>query len=211
MSRRIDDREVLLKRQNKIFFQISCAGHEAVQVAAGMLLRPGEDWVYPYYRDRALCLALGMSAHDMFLQAFGAASDPSSGGRQMPSHWSSTALKIVAGSSPTGTQYVQAVGCAEALRIADPDSGKIVLVSSGEGATSEGEFWEAINHACLSHAPVVFLIEDNGYAISVPVENQTPGGSISKLVGDFPGLLTLEVLDLSLIHISSRIARVRRR
>jgi 2-oxoisovalerate dehydrogenase E1 component len=193
MSRRIDDREVLLKRQNKIFFQISCAGHEAVQVAAGMLLRAGEDWVYPYYRDRALCLALGMSAHDMFLQAFGAASDPSSGGRQMPSHWSSTALKIVAGSSPTGTQYVQAVGCAEALRMANPQSEALVLVSSGEGATSEGEFWEAVSAATVNRLPVLFLIEDNGWAISVPSEQQTPGGSISAVLSGFPDLLRLEV------------------
>ncbi len=193
MSRRIDDREVLLKRQNKIFFQISCAGHEAIQVAAGMLLRPGYDWVYSYYRDRALCLALGMTAHDMFLQAFGAAADPSSAGRQMPSHWSSTPLHIVTSSSPTGTQYVQAIGCAEALRYLHPETDQVVLVSSGEGATSEGEFWEALNAACLQRAPVVFLIEDNGYAISVPHEKQTPGGNISHLLTGFPDLFRLEV------------------
>ncbi len=193
LSRKIDDREVLLKRQNKIFFQISCAGHEAAQVAAGMVLRPGRDWIYPYYRDRALCLGVGMTAHDMFLQAFGAASDPSSGGRQMPSHWSSTALNIVSSSSPTGTQYVQAAGCAEALRYKDPDSDGIVLVSSGEGATSEGEFWEALNAACLNRLPVLFLIQDNGYAISVPAEKQTPGGNISQLLSGFPGLFRQEV------------------
>jgi 2-oxoisovalerate dehydrogenase E1 component len=194
-SRLLDDREILLKRQNRIFFQISAAGHEAIQVAAGLVLKPGYDWFYPYYRDRALCLALGMTPLAMLLQAVGAASDPSSGGRQMPSHWSDPAKNIVSGSSATGTQFVQAVGCAEGLRFLHPDEDRVVLVSSGEGATSEGEFWESINHACLSHAPVIFLIEDNGYAISVPVENQTPGGSISKLVADFPGLLTLEVLD----------------
>ncbi len=199
LSRKIDDREVLLKRQNKIFFQISCAGHEAAQVAAGMQLRPGYDWIYPYYRDRALCLALGMSAYDMFLQAFGAAADPSSAGRQMPSHWSSPALNIVTGSSPTGTQFVQAVGCAEGLRFQDPASDRVVMVCSGEGATSEGEFWEALNAACLGRLPVVFLIEDNGYAISVPAERQTPGGNISQLLSGFPDLFRLEVDGTDLI------------
>ena len=202
LSRRIDDREVLLKRQNKIFFQISCAGHEAAQVAAGMVLRPGYDWVYPYYRDRALALTLGVTAQDMFLQAFGAAADPASGGRQMPSHWSSPKLNIVSGSSPTGTQYVQAVGCAEALRYLEPGTDRIVLVSSGEGATSEGEFWEALNAACLNRLPVLFLIEDNGYAISVPHEKQTPGGNISNLLAGFPDLFRLEVdgTDFSASH-----------
>jgi 2-oxoisovalerate dehydrogenase E1 component len=194
-SRLLDDREILLKQQQKIFFQISGAGHEAIQVAAGMATKPGYDWFYPYYRDRALCLTLGMSPLSMLLQGVGAASDPSSGGRQMPSHWSDPAKNIVSGSSATGTQFVQAVGCAEGLRFLYPNEDRIVLACSGEGATSEGEFWESINHACLSHAPVIFLIQDNGYAISVPVENQTPGGSISKLVGNFPGLFALEVPD----------------
>ena len=191
-SRLVDDREILLKRQNKIFFQISGAGHEAIQTAAGMATRPGYDWFYPYYRDRALTLALGMTPYSMLLQAVGSASDPSSGGRQMPSHWSDPARNIVSSSSATGTQYVQAVGCAEALRMLHPTEDRVVLVSSGDGATSEGEFWEAVNHACLSGAPVVFLIEDNGYAISVPVEKQTPGASISRLLTNFPGLLTIE-------------------
>ncbi len=198
-SRFIDDREILLKRQNKIFFQISCAGHEAIQVAAGMVCKAGYDWFYPYYRDRALALTLGMTPLDMLLQAVGAASDPSSGGRQMPSHWSDPARNIVSSSSATGTQFTQAVGCAEALRFLHPNEDRVVLTCSGEGATSEGEFWEAINHACLSHAPVIFLIQDNGYAISVPVETQTPGGSISKLVSGFPGLLTVEVDGTDLI------------
>lgn len=192
MSRLVDDREILLKRQNKIYFQISGAGHEAIQVAAGMTTRPGHDWYYPYYRDRALTLALGMTPYSMLLQAVGAAADPSSGGRQMPSHWSDPARHIVSSSSATGTQYVQAVGCAEGLRMQYPNEDQVVVVSSGDGATSEGEFWESINHACLSAAPVVFLIEDNGYAISVPVEKQTPGASISRLVSNFPGLLTIE-------------------
>jgi len=176
LSRSLDNREVMLKRQNKIFFQVSAAGHEAVQVAAGLALRPGQDWVFPYYRDRALALALGMTAEDMLLQAVGAARDPSSGGRQMPSHWSSPGLRIVTGSSPTGTQYLHAVGCANGKAYTAPGEDEITLVCSGEGATSEGEFWEAMNIACLERLPLLFLIEDNGYAISVPVERQTAGG-----------------------------------
>src|SRR5579863_841297 len=188
MSRRIDDREILLKRQNKIFFQVSGAGHEGIQTAAGMALRPGHDWFFPYYRDRALSLALGLTAEDMFLQAVGAESDPSSGGRQMPSHWSSVKLHIVSPSSATGTQLLPAVGCAEANRYLDPASDAVTLTSCGEGATSEGEFWEAVNAACLESLPVIFLVQDNGFAISVPVEHQTPGGDISKLVESHPNL-----------------------
>ena len=187
-SRRIDDREILLKRQNKIFFQISCAGHEAIQVAAGLALRPGHDWFFPYYRDRALCLTLGMTAEDMFLQAAGAAADPSSGGRQMPSHWSSVKLHIVSPSSATGTQLLPAVGCAEGNRHMDPSSDAVTLTSTGEGATSEGEFWESINAACLEKLPVIFLVQNNGFAISVPVEHQTPGGDVSRLVSAHPNL-----------------------
>ena len=192
-SRRLDDREIMLKRQNRIFFQISGAGHEAVQTAAGLVFRPGYDWFYPYYRDRALSLALGVTMDDMLLQAVGAAADTASGGRQMPSHWSSPSLHIVSGSSPTGTQFLQAVGCAHGARYVNPESDEVTLVSSGEGATSEGEFWEAVNAACLERLPVVFLIQDNGYAISVPVEKQTPGGNIARLVTGFPGLEILEV------------------
>jgi 2-oxoisovalerate dehydrogenase E1 component len=188
MSRRLDDREILLKRQNRIFFQISAAGHEAVQAAAGLVFRAGHDWFYPYYRDRALCLMLGMTAEEMLLGSVGAASDPSSGGRQMPSHWSSPTLHIVTGSSPTGTQWLHAVGCAHASRYINPESDEVTLGCGGEGCTSEGEFWESLSAACLEHLPMVFLIEDNGYAISVPVECQTPGGNISKLVSGFPDL-----------------------
>ena len=193
LSRKLDDREIVLKRQNRIYFQISGAGHEAIQVAAAMALRPGHDWFYTYYRDRALALTLGVTAADMLLGSVGAPDDPASGGRQMPSHWSSPSLHIVTGSSPTGTQFVQSMGCAAGGRYLDPNSDEITLVSTGDGATSEGEFWEMMNVVCLDRLPVLTLVEDNGYAISVPVERQTAGGSISKLLSGFPGLLRIEV------------------
>jgi len=193
LSRRIDDREIMLKRQNRIFFQVSGAGHEAIQIAAGMTLRPRYDWFYPYYRDRALALTLGVTAEDMFLQAVGAATDRASGGRQMPSHWSSPELHIVTGSSPTGTQFVQAAGCANASSYKSPGGDEVTLVCTGDGATSEGEFWEMLNLACLERLPLLILVEDNGFAISTPVECQTPGGSISRLISGFPNLQITEV------------------
>ena len=203
LSRRLDDKEIQLKRQNRAYFQINGVGHEAVNVAAALRLKPGYDWFFPYYRDRALCLQLGMTPFDMLLGAVGAKDGPCSGGRQMPSHWSSKKLHIVSQSSPTGTQILHAVGAAEAslyfslVREAAElatsfHADEVVYVSLGEGATSEGEFWESLNWACSRKLPVFYLVEDNGWAISVPVDVQTVGGSISRLVKSFPNLLTVE-------------------
>ena len=199
LARRLDDKEIQLKQQNKIFFQISGAGHEGIQVAAAAHARPGYDWFYFYYRDRAFSLALGMTPLDQLLQAVGAEADPSSGGRQMPSHWGHAALNIVSTSSPTGTQFLHAVGTAEASlraeKLGEPlaemarvRGDDVVFVTTGDGTTSEGEFWESLNSACNLKVPVVYIVEDNEYAISVPVEVNTAGGSISKLVAGFPGL-----------------------
>src|SRR5688572_22158039 len=201
LSRKIDDKEIQLKNQSQAFFQISGAGHEAVLVAAGAHLRGGYDWFFPYYRDRALCLAIGVTPLEMLLASVGAKDDPASGGRQMPSHWGHRRLNIPSQSSATGTQCLHAVGAAQARviyeRVHDiPDresrfhDDEVTYISIGDGATSEGEFWESLNTACTNALPVLYLCEDNGYAISVPVEVQTPGGDISRLVEHFPSLRT---------------------
>jgi 2-oxoisovalerate dehydrogenase E1 component len=216
LSRRTDDREILLKKQQKIFFQISCAGHEALLVAAGMALRPGYDWFFPYYRDRAICLTLGNTVEEQLLQAVGAADDPASGGRQMPSHWTSKRINIVSPSSSTATQCLHAIGCAEAGRYFSHHSeaakkpaaseldyrqfkdvqfhgDEVTYVSIGEGSTSQGEFWESLNTASNSKLPVLYVVEDNGYAISTPVEANTPGGNISRLIANFPNFHFAEI------------------
>jgi 2-oxoisovalerate dehydrogenase E1 component len=199
LSRAIDDKEIQLKNQSKAFFQISGAGHEAILVAAGRHLRAGYDWFFPYYRDRALCLTLGFTPLEMFLASVGAKDDPANGGRQMPSHWGHRRLNIPSQSSCVGTHCLHAVGCAEAAviysrvaAIGDREShhqpDEVSYISIGEGGTSEGEFWESLNTACQRKLAIVFLVEDNGYAISVPVDVQTPGGDISRLVESFPNL-----------------------
>jgi 2-oxoisovalerate dehydrogenase E1 component len=199
LSRKLDDKEIQLKNQSQAFFQISGAGHEAILVAAGRHLRPGYDWFFPYYRDRALCLTLGVTPLEMLLASVGAKDDPANAGRQMPSHWGHTRIQIPSQSSATGTQCLHAVGAAEAGRLYErltniPEResrfhrDEVVYVSVGDGATSEGEFWESLNTTCSEKLPVLYLVEDNGYAISVPVEVQTPGADISRLVEHFPSL-----------------------
>ena len=196
ISRALDDREISLQRQSRVFFQISGAGHEALLLALARHLRPGYDWFFPYYRDRALMLGLGVSPREILLQAVGSAEDPSSGGRQMPCHWGFADKNVVTQSSPTGSQCIPAVGCAEATRYISrrpalpgctAHGDELTYVSLGEGATSEGEFWESLNTACTLHLPVLYLVADNGYAISVPVSEQGPA-PISELVRGFRGL-----------------------
>ena len=196
ISRALDDREIALQKQTRVFFQISGAGHEALLLALARELRPGYDWFFPYYRDQALMLGLGITPTTILLQAVGSADDPSSGGRQMPAHWGFAAEHVVTQSSCTGSQCLPAVGCAEAARYLSrrphlegttAKGDELTYVSLGEGATSEGDFWESLNTACTLHLPVLFVVADNGYAISVPAVDQAPA-PVSELVRGFRGL-----------------------
>lgn len=221
VSRAIDDREISLQKQSKVFFQISGAGHEALLLGLARSLRPGHDWFFPYYRDLALMLGLGISPYELLLQAVGSAECRASGGRQMPSHWGYAAEHVVSQSSPTGSQCIPAVGCAEAGRYIGrtpelshlPAAGdEVTYVSLGEGATSEGEFWESLNTACTLHLPVVYVVADNGYAISVPVSDQGPA-PVSELVRGFRGLEVLRLDGTDYLEVrgwsEAAIARVR--
>jgi len=197
VSRFLDDREIALQKQSRVFFQISGAGHEALLLGLARHLRPGYDWFFPYYRDRSLMLGLGVTPTEILLQAVGSADDPASGGRQMPCHWGYKWLNVVTQSSATGSQCIPAVGCAEAARYisrrpnlvgCSAKGDELTYVSLGEGATSQGEFWESLNTACTQHLPVLFVVADNGYAISVPSSDQAPA-PVAELVKGFRGLL----------------------
>ena len=204
LSRRLDDAEISMKKQSKAFFQISGAGHEGILSAVSSILKPSYDFFIPYYRDRALCTGLGVTAYEMLCQANGNVGDTASHGRQMPAHWGNKKLNIISKSSCTGTQFLQAVGVAEAGKFLEKmskdgvDHGhpyakdEIVYVSCGDGTTSQGEFWEALTTACVNKLPVMFVVEDNGFAISVPTFVQTPAGSISKALENFPDLKIFE-------------------
>ncbi|MFZ1614550.1 MAG: thiamine pyrophosphate-dependent dehydrogenase E1 component subunit alpha, partial [Holophaga sp.] len=205
-ARRIDDREIAGKRQNKVYFQINGVGHEAIGAAAAMALKTGHDWFFLYYRDRALCYGLGVSAYDMFLGSVGSKLDPATGGRQMPTHWSSSKHRIWSSSSPTGSQFLQAVGCMEAVRRAeqggltaeiDARTDEVALATTGDGTVSQGEFWEGLNNAVNLKLPVLFLVEDNGYAISTPTEVQYAGANVAALLKGWEphGLLVIDNVD----------------
>jgi len=204
LSRKLDDAEISMKKQSKAYFQISGAGHEGILTAVTRVLKPKYDFFIPYYRDRALCTGLGVTAYEMLCQANGNIGDTASHGRQMPAHWGNVNLNIITKSSCTGTQFLQAVGTAEAGHYLSKMSkdgvdhkhvyhgDEIIYVSSGDGTIAQGEFWEGLTTAVANTLPVMFCIEDNGYAISVPTADQTPGGSISKALESFPGLTIFE-------------------
>ena len=200
VSRALDDREISLQKQSRVFFQISGAGHEALLLALSHSLRSGYDWFFPYYRDRSLVLGLGVTPREILLQAVGSSEDPASGGRQMPCHWGHLEKHIVTQSSATASQCLSAVGCAEATRYiqgrnlpgCDANGDEITYVSLGEGSTSEGEFWESLNTACRLHLPLLYLVADNGYAISVRAEDQSPA-PISEMVRGFRGLAITKI------------------
>jgi 2-oxoisovalerate dehydrogenase E1 component len=198
-SRLLDDKMLILLKQGKGFFHIGAMGHEAIQTAAAYTMTSGRDWAYPYYRDQALVMGLGQTAQENLLSFLARDADPNSGGRQMPQHYGNKRINVPSQSSPTGTQFLQAVGCALAsvrnaiaAGVKQPDH-EVTVVCSGDGTTSQGDFHEAMNWAAREKAPVIFLIEDNGYAISVPVSEQTPDGKVSNLGRGYAGMAVVEV------------------
>ncbi|GAB4379019.1 MAG: dehydrogenase E1 component subunit alpha/beta [Calditrichia bacterium] len=186
LSRKTDEKQLILLRQGKIHFHIGASGHEACQLGAVLNFKPNYDWSYCYYRDQAFVLGWGMTLKEIFLHSLARADDPNSGGRQIPHHWGHRALRMVSKSSCTGVQFLQATGTAMAAQMSRSD--EVVYVSAGEGTTSQGEFFEALNWASRKKLPVIFHIEDNKYAISVHVSEQTAGGTVYKLAAGFEGL-----------------------
>ncbi len=211
-ARKVDEKAIILYKQNKCHFQIGCAGHEAVQIAAAFAMRPSYDWSYPYYRDMAFCAAWGMTSREFFLNILNKPNDPNSGGRQMPMHYGHRELNIVSQSSPTGTQFLQAVGTAKALVYRGLDG--VVYVSSGEGTTAQGAYHEALNWAAREKLPVVFLIQDNTYAISVHISEQLAGKSVANISSGYEGLAVSEIDGLDFFAsyeaLASAVARARR-
>ena len=191
LSRKLDDKQLIMLKQGKGFFHIGASGHEAAEIAAAKAMKPGYDYAYPYYRDQAYCLGYGMTSKEIFLSFLAKENDPNSGGRQMPQHYGHKDLNIVSQSSPTGTQYLQAVGAAFALK--KEKSNAVVYVSSGEGTTSQGDFHEALNWASRVKAPVIFHVENNGFAISVPISEQTAGGSVYKITAGYENLARISI------------------
>ncbi|SVB51121.1 uncharacterized protein METZ01_LOCUS203975, partial [marine metagenome] len=186
LARRLDEKMITMIRQAKSFFHIACSGHEAAQLAAAVNLKSGLDWIFPYYRDAALTIGLGVTSKDHLLGFLARKDDKASGGRQLPQHFGHKDLRIVSQSSATGTQYLQAVGTAQTLKWEGKK--EVVYVSSGEGTTSQGEFHEALNWASREKLPIIFHIEDNEYAISVHISEQTSGGSIFSMVSGYQNL-----------------------
>lgn len=197
-ARKTDDKILLLLKQGKVFFHIGGSGHEACQVGTGLSMRPGYDWAYPYYRDLAFSLSFGYTVEEIFLEALHRVTGPSSHGFAMPFHYGHRQHRIVAQSSPTGTQYLQAVGTA--LGAVKEGRDEVVYVSSGEGATSEGEFHEAVNWAARERLPVLFLIQDNKFAISVTKKEQHAAKSVCDLVAGYDGLARFEIDGCDLIE-----------
>ena len=191
LSRRLDEKQLIMLKQGKGFFHIGASGHEAVEIAAAKSLKPSYDYAYPYYRDQAFCLGLGMTSQEIMLSFLAKENDPNSGGRQMPQHYGHKELNIVSQSSPTGTQYLQAVGAAFALQ--RDKSNALVYVSSGEGTTSQGDYHEALNWASREKAPVIFHVENNGYAISVPLKEQIAGESVYKISSGYENLARFSI------------------